>query len=101
MQNIGDFPKAKKKAIAIFVDLTAGIAYKLGFNYKLLRFLLDKYMVRIIMKLVWNRSFDLIYGDTKKNSLRRHRNGVSPGSVLILLLLNMYTYNLLSAISKL
>ena len=45
IQNIEDFVEPKKMASAIFVNLTAAddtaMAYKLDFNCKLLRFLLD------------------------------------------------------------
>ena len=54
----------------IFVDLTTAcdtaIAYKLGFDRKLVRFPLDNYMARMIMELVQNRSFTLTNGDSKQ-----------------------------------
>ena len=47
----------------LFVDLTTAydtvISFKLDFNCKLLRFLLDKCMVRMITKLVRNEGFTL------------------------------------------
>ena len=46
-----------------FVNLTAAydtvISFKLGFNCKLLRFLLDKRVVLMIIKLVHNEGFTL------------------------------------------
>ena len=47
----------------VFVNLIAAyntvISYKLDFNCKFLRFLRDKYMFRMIIKLVFNKSFAL------------------------------------------
>ena len=49
--------------LSLFVNLTAAyetvISYKLGFNCKLLRFLLNKCIVRMIIMLVRNKSFTL------------------------------------------
>ena len=57
-------------------------------------------MVRMIMELVRNRSFTLTTGDSKQSRLRRLKNGVPQGSVLAPLLLNIYTYDLPSMISR-
>ena len=57
-------------------------------------------MVRMIMELVRNRSFTLITGNNKQSRLRRLKNGVSQGSVLAPLILNIYTYDLPSMISR-
>ena len=66
-QNIEDSFESKKKAGAVFVDLT--VAYDTvwhhGLTCKLLRLLPDKHMVRMIMELVRNRSFSLTTGDSK------------------------------------
>ena len=48
----------------------------------------------MIVKLVRNRSFTLIIGDSKQSRLRRLRNGLAQGSVLVTLLFNIYTYDL-------
>ena len=48
----------------------------------------------MIVKLVRNRSFTLIIGDSKQSRLRRLRNGLAQGSVLVTLLFNIYTYGL-------
>ena len=101
-QNIEDSFEAKKKAGAMFVNLTAAydILWHRGFTCKLLRLLPDKHMIWIIMERVQNRSFTLSTGDSKQNRLRRLRNGLSQGSVLALLLFKIYTYDLLSMTSQ-
>ena len=60
-QNIKDSSDAKKKAGAVFVNLTAAYdtVWHRGLTCKLLRLLPDKHMVKIII-LVQNRSFTLI-----------------------------------------
>ena len=94
--------EAKKKAGAVFIDLTAAYdtVWHRGLTCKLLRLLLDKHMVRMIMELVRNRSFTLTIGDSKQSRLRRLKNGVPQGSVLAPLLFNIYTYDLPSMISR-
>ena len=101
-QNIEDSFEAKKKAGAVFVDLTAAYdtIWHRGLTCKLLRLLPDKHMVRMIMELVRNRSFTLTTGDSKRSRLRRLKNGVPQGSVLAPLLFNIYTYDLSSMISR-
>ena len=57
-QNIEDSFVAKKKAGAVFVNLTAAydtVWYR-GFTCKLLRLLPDKHMVWMVLELVRNRS---------------------------------------------
>ena len=55
-QNIEDSFETKKKAGAVFIDLTAvyDTAWHHGLTCKLLRLLLDKHMVKMIMELVRN-----------------------------------------------
>ena len=71
-----------------------------GLTCKLLRFLPDKHMVRMIIELLRNWSFTVTTGDSKQSRLRRLKNGVPQGSVLALLLFNIYTYDLPSMISR-
>ena len=72
-QSIKDSFQAKKKASAIFVDLTAAYdtVWHRGLTCKLLRLLPDKHMVRMIMELVRNRSFILATCYSKQSRLRR------------------------------
>ena len=101
-QNIEDSFEAKKKAGAVFVDLTApyDTVWYSDLTCKLLRLLPNKHMVRMIMKLVWNRSFTLTIGDSKQTRLRRLQNGLPQESVLAHLLFNIYTYDLPSMNSQ-
>ena len=101
-QNIEDSFEAKKKAGAVFVDLTAAYdtVWHRGLTCKLLRLLPDKHIVRMIMELVQNRSFTLTTGDSKQSRLRRLKNGIPQGSHLAPLPLNIYAYDLLSMISR-
>ena len=101
-QNIEDSFEAKKKAGAVFIDLTAAYdtVWHRDLTCKLLRLLPDKHMVKMIMELVRNRSFTLTTGDSKQSRLRRLKNGVPLGSVLAPLLFNIYTYDLPSMISR-
>ena len=83
-QNIEDSFEAKKKAGAVFVDLTASYdtVWHRGLTCKLLRLAPDKHMVRMIMELVRNRGFTLTTGGSKQSRLRRLRNCFPLGSVL-------------------
>ena len=101
-QNIEISFEAKKKAGAVFIDLTAAYdtVWHRGLTCKLLRLLPDKHMVRMIMELVGNRSFTLTTSDSNQSRLRRLKNGVPQGSVLAPLLFNIYTYDFPSMISR-
>ena len=68
-QNIENLFEAKKKADAVFVKLTAAYdtVWHRGLICKLLRFLPDKLMVRMIVELARNRSFTLIFDDSKQS----------------------------------
>ena len=101
-KNIDDSFEAKKKAVAVFVDLTAAYdtVWHRGFTCKLLRLLPDMHMVRMIMELVRKQSFILTTGDSKQSRLRRLKNGVPQESVLASFLFNSYTYDLPSMISS-
>ena len=70
-QNIEDSFEAKKKAGAIFVNLTDAYdtVWHRCLTCKLLRLLPDKHIVKMIMELVRNRSFTLTTGDIKQSRL--------------------------------
>ena len=99
-QHIEDSFETKKKASAVFVDLTAAYdtVWHRGLTCKLLRLLPDKHMVQMIMELIRNRSFTLSIGDSNRSRLRRLRNGLPQRSFLAPLLFNIYTYDLPSTI---
>ena len=65
-----------------------------GLTWKLLRLLPDKYMIRMIMEVVRNRSLLLTTGDSKQSRLHCLKNGLSQSWVLALFLFNIYTYDL-------
>ena len=91
-QNIKDSFEAKKKAGAMFVDLTPAhdTVWHRGLTCKLLRLLPDKHMVRMILKLVRNRAFILTTGGSQSSRLRRLKNGLPQGSMLAPFLFNKY-----------
>jgi len=77
-QDIEDSFSAKKKAGAVFVDLTAAYdtVWHRGLTCKLLRLLPDRHMVHMIKEMVGNRSFTLTTGNCQRSRLRRLKNGV-------------------------
>ena len=95
-QSIEDLFEAKKKAGAMFVDLTAAYdtVWHRYLTCKLLKLLPNTHMVRMIMELVRNRSFMLTIGDSKQSRLRRLRNGPPQGSNLAPILFNICPYDL-------
>jgi len=75
---------AKKKAGAVFVNLTAAYdtVWHRGLTCKLLELLPDRHMVHMIMEMVSNRSFTLTTGNCKRSRLRRLKNptGICPST---------------------
>ena len=65
-QNIENHFEAKKKAGAMFVDLTAAYdtVWHRGFICKQLRLLPDKHMVEIILEFIRNKSSTLSTSDS-------------------------------------
>ena len=101
-QNVDDSFETKKKTGPIFVNLTAAYdtVWHRGLTFKLLMLLPDKHMVRMIMELVRNQSFNLTTGDSKQSRLRHLKNGVPQGSVFAAVLFNICTYDFPSLISR-
>ena len=85
-QNMEESFVAKEKA---HFDLIAAYdtVWHRGLTCKLLRLLLDKNMLTMIMKLVWNQSITLTTGDSKQSKLLRRKNGVPQVSALAAFLL--------------
>ena len=92
----------QKEGRAEFVDLTAAYdtVWQRGLTCKLLRLLLDTHMVSMIIDFLWNRSFTLTTGDSKRSRLRRLKNDVPQRSVLAPLLFNIYTHDRFSTITR-
>jgi len=101
-QDIEDSFSAKKKAGAVFVDLTSAYdtVWHHDLTYKLLQLLPDGHMVHMIMEMVGNRSFTLTTGNSKISRSRRLKNGVPQGFVLAPLLFNIYVSDLPTTVSK-
>jgi len=101
-QDIEDSFSAKKKAGAVFVDLTAAydaLCHR-GLTCKLLRLLPDRHMVCMTTEMVGNRSFTLTASNGKRNRLQCLKNGVLQGSVLVPLILNIYISDLPTTVSR-
>ena len=95
-QNIEHLFEAKKKAGAVFVDLTAAYhtVWDCGLTCKLLRLLPDKHKVWMIMEPIWNRSFMLAIADSKQSKLTCLQNSLPQSSVLAPLLFDICPYDL-------
>ena len=98
----GIFSRLRKKAGAVFVNLTAmyDTVMHRCLTCKLLRFLPDKHMVTMIMELVRNRHFILTVGDSKQSRISKASKAVPQRSVLASHLFNIYTFDFPSAISR-
>jgi len=100
-QDIEDSFSAKKKAGAVFVDLTAAYdtVWHHGLTCMLLQLLPDRHMVHMVMEMVGNRSFTLTTENSKRSRLHCVNNGVPHGSVLAFLF-NIYISDLPTTVSK-
>jgi len=102
-QDVKDSLLAKKKAGAVFINLTAAhdtLWYR-GLTCKLLQLLPDRHMVHMIMEMVGNRSFPLITGNGNRSRLRlRLKNGVPQRSVLAPILFSIYISDMPTTISR-
>ena len=74
-QDIEDTFLAKKKARAVFVDLTAAYdtVWHHGLTCKLLQLPPDRHMVHMITEMVSNRSFNLTTGNSKRSRYNASR----------------------------
>ena len=83
----------RKKCGAVFVDLSAAYdtVWHRGLALKMLQLIPNKHMVQFTRELITNRSFKLYVG---KDSSKTYtiKNGVPQGSVLALMLFNIYIY---------
>ena len=71
-QDIVDCFEDKKKAGMVFIDLTAAYntVWHQNLACKLLRFLPDRHMVKMMMELFYNRRFTLINSRGGKSRLQ-------------------------------
>ena len=85
----------------MFVNLTAyDTVWHHGLTCKLLRLLPDRLMIHMIMEMVDNRSFNLTTGNGQRSRLRRLKNSVPQGYVLVPLLFNICISDLPTTISR-
>ena len=71
-----------------------------GLHMKLLEIIPDKHMVEFELEMLSNCSFQLHTSNGQCSRLRHLKSGVPQGSVLALLLFNIYTYDLPSTQSR-
>ena len=101
-QYIEDRFQNNEKAGVVFLDLTAAYdtVWHRGLHLKLLRIIPDRHMVGFIMEMLSNRSFVVHTSDGQRSRLRRMKNGVPQGSVLSLMLFNIYISDLPDTTSR-
>ena len=95
-QDIEESFLEKKTASAVFVDIIAAYdtVWHCSLTCKLLHFLPNKNMVKMIIEFITNHSFTLIIGSGTCSRLRLLKNGIPQGSILAPILYNIYTYHL-------
>ena len=69
-------------------------------SYCKCRLLPDKHMVHMIIQMAGNHSFTLTTGNNKRSRLQRLKDGVPQETVLVPLLSNIYTSDLLTTVSR-
>ena len=91
----GSFQKGKK-AGAVFLDLTAAYntVWMCVLHMKILKTILDKHMIRFIMMMLSNSSFQLHSSNGQRSCLQQLRNSVPLGFVFALMLFKIYIHDL-------
>ena len=102
IQDIKDSFQRGEKVSIVLLDLTAAYdtVWLRGLHLKLLQMTPDQHMVGFIMGMLTNCSFTLHTNDSQHSRLRRLKNGVPQGSVLTLMLFNIYFHDLPDMLPK-
>ena len=102
IQDIEDSFQRGEKVSIVLLDLTAAYdtVWLRGLHLKLLQMTPDQHMVGFIMGMLTNCSFTLHTNDGQHSRLRRLKNGVPQGSVLTLMLFNIYFHDLPDMLPK-
>ena len=84
-QDIKDSFRLRRLELCLSISQQPDTAWHRELTCKLLPLLPDRHMVRVTKEMVGNRSFTLTTRNGKRSRLRRLKNGVLQGSVLVTL----------------